>query len=233
MQMLGFKTYIENTTDTVFKYKRGYQSCNSFTLYDKTGDYSSINPTGWGFPNITRASVTYLNLITFNPITGKPFIPTPPSTATYDLVGTSFLTVGGQIEITYSLITGGQQTGDLPNGLYVLWINSVQGATALSTVQICIQPCEIVCELNKLSDKILYTKACCETIEKYKLLSDTFMALNYEMDCLNRYFKELDVTSETYSEDITGTSVYKKVNNLYKKCMALVNGKGGCGCGCK
>jgi hypothetical protein len=232
--MLGFKTYIENTTDTVFKYKRGYQSCTSFILYDKTGDYSSINPTGWGFPNITRASVTYLNLITFNPIIGKPFIPVPPSTATYDLVGTSFFTSPNyKIEITYSLLTGGQQTGDLPNGLYVFWINSVQGATALSTVQICIQPCEIVCELNKLSDKILYTKACCETIEKYKLLSDTFMALNYEMDCLNRYFKELDVTSETYSADITGTSVYKKVNNLYKKCMALVKGKGGCGCGCK
>ena len=233
MQMLGFKTYIENTTDTVFKYKRGYQKCSSFILYDKTGDYSSINPTGWGFPNITRASVTYLNLIAFNPITGKPFIPVPPSTAIYDLVGTDFFTSPYQLEITYSLITGGQQTGDLPNGLYVFWINSVQGTTALSTVQICIQPCEIVCELNKLAEKILYTKACCETIEKYKLLSDTFMALNYEMDCLNRYFKELDVTSETYSADITGTSVYKKVNNLYKKCMALVKGKGGCGCGCK
>ncbi len=232
--MLGFKTYTENTTDTVFKYKRGYQSCTSFTLYDKTGDYSSINPTGWGFPNITRASVTYLNLITFNPITGKPFIPVPPSTPIYDLVGTSFfISPDYKIEITYSLITGGQQTGDLPNGLYVLWINSVQGTTALSTTQICIQPCEIVCELNKLSEKILYTKACCDTIEKYKLLSDTFMALNYEMDCLNEYFKQLDVTSETYSADITSASVYKKVNNLYKKCMALVNGKGGCGCGCK
>lgn len=237
--MLGFKTYIENTTNTVFKYKRGYQKCTSFTLYDKTGDYSSINPTGWGFPNITRASVTYLNLITFNPITGKPFIPVPPSNPIYDLVGTSFfvptVTIPAlyKIEITYSLITGGQQTGNLPNGLYVLWINSVQGTTALSTVQVCIQPCEIVCELNKLSEKILYTKACCETIEKYKLLSDTFMALNYEIDCLNRYFEQLDVTSESYSADITSPTVYKTLNNLYRKCMALVNGKGGCGCGCK
>ena len=232
--MLGFKTYIENTTDTIFQEKRGYQKCKSFTLYDKTGDYSIINPTGWGFPNITRASVTYLNLITFNPITGKPFIPVPPSTPIYDLVGTSFfISPDYKIEITYSLITGGQQTGDLPNGLYVFWINSVQGATPLSTVQICIQPCEIVCELNKLSEKILYTKACCETIEKYDLLSDTFMALNYEMDCLNRYFEQIDVTSESYSADITGAAIYKNVNNLYKKCMALVNGKGGCGCGCK
>ena len=231
--MLGFKTYIENTTETVFKYKRGYQKCTSFTLYDKTGDYSSINPKGWGFPNLERADVTYLNLITLNPISGRPFIPVPPNTATYDLVGTDFFTSPYSLEITYSLITGGQQTGDLPNGLYVFWINSVQGITPLNTVQICIQPCEIVCELNKLSEKILYNKACCETIDKYDLLSNTFMALNYEIDCLNRYYKELDVTSETLSTDITSPAVYKKVNNLYKKCMALVNGKGGCGCGCK
>jgi len=233
--MLGFKSNINNTTANIFEgSKKGYQKCTSFILYDKTGDYSSINPTGWGFPNITRASVTYLNLIAFNPITGKSFIPVPPSTPTYDLVGTSFFTAPDyEFEITYSLITGGQQTGDFPNGLYVFWINSVQGTTALSTTQICIQPCEIICELNKLSDKILYTKACCETFDKYKLLSDTFMALNYEMGCLNRYFLELDVTSETYSADITSPTIYKKVNNLYKKCMALVNGKGGCGCGCK
>ena len=232
--MLELKTYIENTIGTTLKGKRGYQKCTSFTLYDKTGDYSSINPTGWGFPNITRASVTYLNLFVFNPLTQKPYVFTPPSGVIYDLVGTDFFTSPSyQLEITYSLITGGQQTGNLPNGLYVFWINSVQGTTALSTVQVCIQPCEIVCELSKLSDKILYTKACCETIEKYKLLSDTFMALNYEMDCLNRYFLELDVTSETYSADITSASVYKNINYLYKKCMALVNGKGGCGCGCK
>jgi hypothetical protein len=231
--MLKLKTYTENTTDTIFKYKRGYQYCTSFTLYDKTGDYSSINPTGWGFPNITRASVTYLNLFVFNPLTQKSYVSIPPTGVNYDLVGTSFFTTGYQIELTYSLITGGQQTGNLPNGLYTIWINSVQGATALSTVQVCIQPCDIVCELNKLSEKILYTKACCETYEKYDLLSDTFMALNYEIDCLNRYFEQLDVTSESYSANITSPSVYKKLNNLYKKCMALVNGKGGCGCGCK
>jgi len=231
--MLVFKSNSINTTGTIFGGKRGYQKCNSFTLYDKTGNYSSINPTGWGFPNITRGSVTYLNLIVFNPLTGKSFIPVPPSTSTYDLVGTDFFTSPYKLEITYSLITGGQQTGDLPNGLYVLWITSVQDATTLSTVQICVQPCEIICELNKLSDKILYSKACCEAVEKYKLLSNTFMALNYEMDCLNRYFKELDVTSETYSVDITSPSIYKNINSLYKKCMALVNGKGGCGCGCK
>jgi len=232
--MLKLKTYTENTTDTIFKYKRGYQYCTSFTLYDKTGEYSSINPTGWGFPNITRASVTYLNLFVFNPITQKPYVFTPPSGVIYDLVGTDFFTSPSyKIEITYLLITGGQQTGNLPNGLYVLWINSVQGTTPLSTVQVCIQPCEIVCELNKLSEKILYTKACCETIEKYDLLSDTFMALNYEIDCLNRYFEQLDVTSESYSSDITSATIYKTLNNLYRKCMALVNGKGGCGCGCK
>jgi hypothetical protein len=230
--MLKLKTNIINTTDTIL-YKRGYEKCNSFTIYDKTGDYSSINPTGWNYPNLERADVTYLNLVVFNPITGKSYIPTPPSTPTYDLVGTSFFTSPYTFEITYSIITGGQQTGNLPNGLYVVWINSVQGSTALSTVQICIQACDIVCALNKLSDKILYTKACCEAVEKYKLLSDTFMALNYEMDCLNRYFKQLDVTSETYSADITSAAVYKNVNNLYKKCMALINGKGGCGCGCK
>lgn len=231
--MLGFKSNIINTTGAISFGKRGYQKCSSFMLFDNTGDYSGVNPGGWGYPNITRASVTYLNLMAFNPITGKYFTPIPPATNTYDLVGTSFFASPSyQLEITYSLLTGGQQTGDLPNGLYVFWINSVQGTTSLSTVQINIQPCEIICELNKLSDKILYTKACCETVDKYKLLSDTFMALNYEMDCLNRYFKELDITSETYSTDITSPLVYKKVNNLYKKCMALVN-KGGCGCGSK
>jgi hypothetical protein len=224
---------INKVSGTSSALKRGYQKCSSFSLYDETGDYSSINPTGWGFPNITRASVTYLNLFVFNPLTQKTYIPSPPTGVNYDLVGTSFLTLGGQIDITYSLITGGQQTGNLPNGLYTIWINSVQGTTVLSTVQVCIQPCEIICELNKLSEKILYTKACCETYEKYDLLSNTFMALNYEIDCLNRYFKQLDVTSESYSADITSASVYKKLNNLYKKCMALVNGKGGCGCGCK
>lgn len=90
--MLNFKTLIENTTDTVFKYKRGYQNCTSFTLYDKTGDYSYYNYGGYGFPNITRASVTYLNLFSFNPLTQKPFIAVPPSTSQYDLVGTSFFT---------------------------------------------------------------------------------------------------------------------------------------------
>jgi hypothetical protein len=69
---------------------------------------------------------------------------------------------------------------------------------------------------NKLSEKILYTKACCETIEKYDLLSDTFMALNYEIDCLNKYFEQLDVTSESYSADITSATIYKTLNNLYK-----------------
>lgn len=231
--MLEFKTYIENTTDTAFKDKRGYQKCTSFTLYDKTGDYSSINPNGWGFPNISRSDLSYLNLFTFDPITRKPFIAVPPSTPQYNLVGSSFfISPSYEIEITYSLITGGQQTGNLPNGLYVFWINAVEGTTPLNTVQVCIQPCEIVCELNKLSEKILYTKSCCETIKKYDLLSNTFMALNYEIDCLNDYFKNLILNDENISDKITSSEVYKKLNLLYKKSMALVKGKGGCGCGC-
>lgn len=230
--MLNFRTRIENTgnINTSFGTKRGYEECTSFMLYDKTGDYSLINPGGWGFPNITRASVVTLNLIAFDPVTMLVFKPTPPP---INLVGSSFFTAPNyELELTYNYITGGAQNGNLPNGLYGFVIAGTQGATPLYSAQVAIQPCEIVCELNRLADKILYTNACCETKEKYELLSDTFMALNYELDCINDYFKTIDPTTEDFSAMIFDKSVYEKLVLLYEKSMALVGKEGGCGCGC-
>jgi hypothetical protein len=234
--MLDFKAFAYNYTPLSFVTPNDmrYYYCKYFILADETGNYSPINAGGWGFPNISISDLTYFNLFVFNPVTKKPFVSTPPSTTQYDLVGTSFLTPPStEINVTYSLITGGQQTGDLPNGLYVIWLNSIVGSTAIGYTQIALQGCEIVCCLLKLIDKIANEKTCCETIKKYNELTLNFNCLKEEINCLNRYYQTIDITSETYSQDITSESIYKKVNYLYKKCMALVNGKGGCGCGCK
>jgi len=234
--MLNFRPFAYNYTPLPFTVQndKRYYYCKYFVLTDETGDYSPINPDGWGFPNPSRTYFTNVNLVVFDPITNKPFIPYPPSNPIYNLAGSSLLTPpSNTININYSLLTGGEKTGDLPNGLYVLWINAVQGSDALSYAQIALQGCDIVCCLLKLIDKIANEKACCETMKKYNELTLNFNALKEEMNCLNRYFQTIDVTSENYSESITGRNVYKKVNYLYKKCMALVNGKGGCGCGCK
>jgi hypothetical protein len=211
---------------------RGLQQNKFFYLYDNTGDYSSVNPFGYNFPNPSKADISVLDLYTYLPIEKKYLTPTPPSQTEYNILSTSFLADSIQPIEYYQLIgDSSASVTEYPNNLYLFMIEGTAGTQDIYYAQLALQASEIVCELQRLTDKILYEKACCDTIKKYDMLNLTFQALMYEIDCVNNYLSTIEY-SENYQQEIIKSSIYVNANNLFKKAKALVNKKGGCGCGC-
>ena len=230
--MLSYKSKVTNSTfQTGIPAQLQYTDSASFFIHDNTGDYDAANTGGWNAPNITKGDVTYFNLVLYNWTENKVYYPVPPNTALLDIVAD--YPTASPYEITYSNITGSQQTGAFPDGVYQTFASSiVAGApsTPLVTLSLNIQAVSVVACLRKLSDKIAYGKPTCKEIKRFDLLTRIFNSLINELDYQNNYLSSISLLDNDFSALAFAETVYERAVNLLNKCIGLCNEGGDCGC---
>jgi hypothetical protein len=230
--MLSYKSIVTNSV-----YTQGipsllqYADSGSFFIHDITGNYDAANTGGWGAPNIAKTDVITFNLVMYNWTQNIVYYPTPPTTATINIVAD--YPISSPYEITRSIITGGQQTGNFDDGVYQIFGSTIVAGspnTPLVTLSVNIQARSVVACMRKLSDKIAYGKPTCKEVKRYDLLTRTFNELINELDYQNAYLKTISLLDNNFSSLAFAKTVYERAVNLLNKCIGLCNEGGDCGC---
>ena len=230
--MLNYRSKVTNSAFQLgIPLSLQYTDSTSFFIHDNTGDYDAVNTGGWNTPNIARTDVITFNLILYNWTENKVYYPTPPSTATLNIVAD--YPIASPYEITLSNMTGGQQTGAFNDGVYQIFGSTIVAgspATPLVTISLNIQARSVVACLRKLSDKIAYGKPNCKEIKRFDLLSRCFNELINELEYQNNYLKSISLLDNNFSSLVFAETVYIRAVNLLNKCLGLCNEGGDCGC---
>lgn len=234
-----------------YTYQSGANSAGTYdTLFNQSITVNTGAPTSgvWGnngtitiAANPIRSNLSWaaVRLFTYNATTGQWYYP-DAGIDNVDINTLLYGTFSFSSTVTYniplSLVTGGLQTGNWPQGIFVMNVVYIGlfEQQAVPTIGVCAN---VICrKLQELSDDILYQRACKSKCKQYDDLSRVWNLCYQQLIRVQIDFESyvsFDVTNiSALNESLITNNELGKAVSLYKEALAIAEQNIDCN-GCK